>query len=114
VVNDTPIAHAMKLGAERIFVLPTQQPAVRPDRPRTALDAAIYGLGLLLGSRLDADIARYRHDVELIVLPASNSAHVQPTDFDHSSRLVAEAHGAARAALAATAEASKPLAVASA
>jgi NTE family protein len=109
VVNNTPIAHAVELGADRIFVLPTQEPAACPDRPRTALDAAIYGVGLLLGSRLDADIARYRSDVELIVLPACNSAHVQPTDFDHSGRLVAEAHAAARAALAGTAEAGQPL-----
>jgi NTE family protein len=99
VVNNTPIAHAVELGAERIFVLPTQELCARPDPPRTALDAAIYGLLLLVGSRLDADIARYRHDVELIVLPPSNSQHVQPTDFEHSSRLTAEAHAAAREAL---------------
>jgi NTE family protein len=100
VVNNTPIGHAVALGAERIYVLPTQEPFARPDPPRTALDAAIYGLSLLVGSRLDADIARYQDDVELIVLPASNSQHVQPTDFDHSSRLTAEAHAAAEKALA--------------
>jgi NTE family protein len=72
VVNNTPIAHAVELGADRIFVLPTQAPAACPDRPRTALDAAIYGVGLL------------------------------------------QAHAAARAALAGTAEAGQPLAVASA
>src|SRR3954465_2993672 len=86
VCKNPPIAHAVGLGAERIFVLPTQEPYARPDPPRNALDAAIYGLLLLVGSRLDADIARYRHDVELIVLPSSNSQHVQPTDFGHSSR----------------------------
>jgi NTE family protein len=111
VVNNTPIAQAVELGAERVYVLPTQAPCARPDPPRTALDAAIYGLGLLVGSRLDADIERYRHAVELIVLPASNSEHVQPTDFDHSSRLTAEAHAAARTALAAVAgSTARPLA----
>jgi NTE family protein len=109
VVNNTPIAQAVELGAERVYVLPTQEPYARPDPPRTALDAAIYGLGLLVGSRLDADIARYRGDVELIVLPATNSEHVQPTDFDHSSGLIAEAHAAARKALAAAAAVGRPL-----
>jgi NTE family protein len=109
VVNNTPIAQAVELGAERIYVLPTQEPYARPDPPRTALDAAVYGLGLLVGSRLDADVARYRDDVELIVLPATNSEHVQPTDFDHSSRLVADAHAGARKALAAVAGARRPL-----
>jgi NTE family protein len=101
VVNNTPICHAVELGAERIYVLPTMDrsgPQLSP--PRTALDAAIYGISLLVGSRLDADIARYGDDVELIVLPAANSRQVQPTDFDHSIPLAADAHAACREALA--------------
>jgi NTE family protein len=101
VVNNTPIHHAVELGAERVYVLPTQEPRyVQPAPPRTALDAAIYGIGLLVGSRLEADILRYQGDVELIVLPAANKQHVQPTDFEQSSRLAAEAHAAARDTLA--------------
>jgi NTE family protein len=101
VVNNTPIRHAVELGAERIYVLPTQDPShAEPSAPRTAFDAAIYGLGVLVGSRLEADIARYQKDVELIVLPAANSNRIQPTDFDHSSELVAQAHIASRRSLA--------------
>jgi len=101
VVNNTPIRHAVELGAERVYVLPTQEPRyVQPAPPRTALDAAIHGIGLLLGSRLEADISRYQGDVELIVLPAANTQHVQPTDFENSGRLAAEAHAASRDALA--------------
>jgi NTE family protein len=97
VVNNTPISHAVELGAERIFVLSTQDHGHHPARlPRTALDAAIYGLGLLIDSRLKSDIARYSKDAELIVLPAPNTAGVQPTSFEHSSRLMAEAVVAAR------------------
>jgi NTE family protein len=101
VVNNTPIRQAVELGAERVYVLPTQEPRyAQASPPRTALDAAIYAIGLLVGSRLDADISRYQDDVELIVLPAANTGHVQPTDFEHSSRLAAEGHAASRQALA--------------
>jgi NTE family protein len=101
VVNNTPICHAVELGAERIYVLPTSEPSrTQLSPPRTALDAAIYGISLLVGSRLDADIARYGGEVELIVLPAANSRQVQPTDFDHSIQLAADAHAACREALA--------------
>ena len=101
VVNNTPISHAVELGAERVYVLPTQEPPfAQPSPPRTALDASIYALGLLVGSRLEADIARYQGQVELIVLPAPNTHYVQPTDFDHSSRLTADAHAATGEALA--------------
>jgi hypothetical protein len=41
--------------------------------------------------------------VELIVLPAPNSHHVQPTDFDHASPLIRDGLAEARAALAAAA-----------
>jgi NTE family protein len=101
VVNNTPISHAVELGAERIFVLPTRDLgsiAARP--PETAHDTAIYGLGLLIDGRLQSDIARYSGDVELVVLPTANSAGVQPTSFEHSDRLIRHALIAARAALA--------------
>lgn len=101
VVNNTPISHAVELGAERIYVLPTQDQHARVDRvPRTALDAAIQGLGLLMESRLKADIVRYSQEAELIVLPAPDTAGLQPTNFGHAARLMGDALGAARALLA--------------
>jgi NTE family protein len=101
VVNNTPVSHAVALGAERIFVFPTQagpQPVNRAARG--ALEAGIQGLTLLTDRRLEWDMARYSSDVELILLPAPNSAQVQPIDFDHSSRLIREALTATRAFLA--------------
>ncbi len=92
VVNNTPISHAVELGAERIFVLPTRDPGSLPERPpQSALDTAIYGLGLLIEGRLQADVARYSPDVELVVLPAANGAGVQPTSFDHADYLISQA-----------------------
>jgi predicted acylesterase/phospholipase RssA len=55
VVNNTPISHAVELGAERIYVLPTQERWTPLGRaPRGALDTAIYGLGVLVNGRLKA------------------------------------------------------------
>jgi NTE family protein len=100
VVNNTPISHAVELGAERIYVLPTQEPYSRPVRvPTCALDAAIQGLHLLVCCRLEADVARYSAETELIVLPAPNTGCVQPTSFEHSHRLLTDARAAARTAL---------------
>lgn len=89
------------IGAEKIYVLPTLDPTGRPGAiPKSALDAAMRGLGLLIDSRLKADIAHYAQDAELIVLPAPNRAGVQPTSFEHSARLITEALVVARTALA--------------
>ena len=54
---------------------------------------------LLVGARLEADLARYAHAAELIVLPAANPGHVQPTDFDNADRLIRGALAAARRTL---------------
>src|SRR4051794_15624989 len=96
VVNNTPISHAVELGAERIYVLPTRDRSCPPARaPRSALDAAIHGLSLLIDGRLEADIARYSRETDLTVLPAPNPLQVQPSEFGQASRLIRDALGAA-------------------
>jgi hypothetical protein len=42
---------------------------------------------------------RYADAAELIMLPAANPRHVQPTDFDHGDRLIRGALEAARRSL---------------
>jgi NTE family protein len=101
VVNNTPISHAVELGAERVYVLAPRFPSAPSSRAaHGALSAAISGVGLLVGSRLEADIARYSSDVELIMLPAPNPVEVQPTDFGHASRLIRDGLAATRRQLA--------------
>jgi NTE family protein len=97
VVNNTPISHAVELGAERVYVLPTMDRSfARPVEGRTAVGAAVDAIGLMMRSRLHADIARFASEVELIVLPAPNPLNVMPTDFGHADRLVRDGLHAAR------------------
>ena len=104
VVNNTPISHAVELGAERVYVLPTGNLShALEKRPRGAIDAAIHGMTLLIDSQRGAEIARYADQVELIVLPAPNPDHVRLTDFRQSSSLIDGALAAARSFLAARA-----------
>jgi NTE family protein len=101
IVNNTPIRHAVELGAERIYVLPTRDPRGTPACiPEGALDVAIYGLATGTGSRLADDISRYSRAAELIVLPVPDTARVAPTSFEDSERLIGDALFAARALLA--------------
>jgi len=103
VVNNTPISHAVDLGAERVYVLPTSGASrAFGKRPRGALEAAIDAITLMIDSQHRADLARYAGKVELIVLPAPNPHHVQPTNFDHTQSLIEGALIAARTFLAQT------------
>jgi len=74
IADNTPISHAVALGARRIYVLPTQNPGARglPRPPRAALAAAVHAITLLTNARLQGDLARYTTAAELIVLPALN------------------------------------------
>jgi NTE family protein len=101
VANNTPISHAVELGAERVYVLPTQERRSQPGRaPRSALDTAISALQMLANATFEADIARYSRAVELVVLPAANPQQIRPGDFNHSGRLIGQALAASRRRLA--------------
>jgi NTE family protein len=107
VVNNTPISHAVALGAERIYVLPTQERQRTRDFAQSgALSAGINGLTLLMDRGLELDVARYSSEAKLMVLPAPNRLRVQPIDFGHPSRLIRDAFTAARALLAQAGESS--------
>src|SRR5205814_8984741 len=87
VANNTPISHAVALGAERVYVLPTQAGPRRIDRPPAgATDAAIHALTLLVDARFAADLARAGHEAELIVLPAPHSRSVPRTALQRARR----------------------------
>ena len=102
IADNTPVSHAVALGARRIYVLPTQNPGDRglPRPPRAALAAVVHAVTVLTNARLHGDLARYAPSAELIVLPAINPGHIPPTDFGHADQLITSALAAARTALA--------------
>jgi NTE family protein len=102
IADNTPVSHAVALGARRIYVLPTQNPGDSglPRPPRGALAAAVHAITVLTNARLHSDLARYAQSAELIVLPAVNPGHIPPTDFRQAGRLSTWALAGARTTLA--------------
>jgi NTE family protein len=88
VANNTPISHAVELGAERIYVLPTGHACSLDEPPRGALAMALHAISLLTHRRLIDDIERHRDDAHLIVLPPPCPLNVQPIDFAHADELI--------------------------
>jgi hypothetical protein len=74
---------------------------VRRLRPRGTLEAAVYGLSLLVDHQLSANVDRYAGKVELVVLPPANPLDVQATDFGYAERLIEDGYAATAEALAA-------------
>jgi NTE family protein len=99
VANNTPISHAVALGARKIYVLPTGHACDLPEPPRGALEMALHALSLLTHRRLVEDIERHRGDAQLIVLPPPCPLSVTPVDFSRADELIAQALQDARAFL---------------
>jgi NTE family protein len=88
VANNTPISHAVELGAERIYVLPTGHACSLDEPPRGALAMALHAISLLTHRRLIDDIERHRADAQLIVMPPPCPLNIQPIDFAHADELI--------------------------
>jgi NTE family protein len=99
VANNTPISHAVALGAREIYVLPTGHACALDQPPASALGMALHALSLLAHSRLIADIELHRDDAKLVVLPPPCPLAIQPIDFAHAEELIARGLGNARAFL---------------
>src|SRR5437867_1862161 len=88
VANNTPISHAIELGAELIYVLPTGHACALAEPPRGALAVALHAISLLTQRRLIDDIQRHESDARLIVLPPPCPLGIQPIDFAHADELI--------------------------
>jgi NTE family protein len=88
VANNTPISHAVELGAERIYVLPTGHACALSEPPSGALAMALHAISLLTHRRLIDDIERHRDDTHLVVMPPPCPLDIQPIDFAHADELI--------------------------
>jgi NTE family protein len=95
VANNTPISHAVELGCDPIYVLPTATSCPLPSEPHGALAMGVHAMSLLVQQRLAADIEKFRDAAHLVVLPAACPAGIQPTDFSHADDLIARGYAAA-------------------
>jgi NTE family protein len=91
VANNTPISHAVELGAERIYVLSTGMSCELDTPPHGAIGMVVHAINLLVHRRLLEDIARFQDEAELIVLPPPCPIDVQPMDFSQAECLIGRA-----------------------
>lgn len=96
VVNNTPISHAVRLGADVIWVLATGYSCALAERPRGALGMALHAVTLGINRRLAADIRRYTPRTDLRVVPPLCPVKIASADFSQAAGLIERAHGLTR------------------
>jgi NTE family protein len=96
VVNNTPISHAVALGADRVWVLPTGYSCALPTAPQSALTMALHAVTLAVNHRLAVDIDRFEPAVDLHVVRPLCPVATSGTDFSHATTLIERSHAATR------------------
>lgn len=88
VVNNTPISHAVELGASEIWVLPAGTACGLGAAPTSSLAMAMQSLSLLINRRLQLDITTFAGRCNLHVFPPLCPVTVSPTDFGKARELI--------------------------
>lgn len=91
VVNNTPLSHAVSLGADTVYVLPTGYACDLSAPPKGAMAMALHALTLAINQRLAADITRFEGTIDLRVVPPLCPVHISPIDFSHAAQLIGQA-----------------------
>lgn len=88
VASNTPIAAAIRLGAQRIVVLPTGHTCAQNRVPASALGRTMHALGLLVARQLIADLDRYGAMAQIVVAPPLCPLDISPYDYSHGAELI--------------------------
>ncbi len=101
VVNNTPLSHAVALGADRVWVLPTGYSCDLPASPQSALTMVLHALTLTVNHRLAVDVTRFEQEVDLHVIRPLCPVATSGADFSHAATLIERSHATTREWLAA-------------
>jgi NTE family protein len=96
VVNNTPITHALDVGADEVYVLPTGGPCALSQAPKGALGMIVQATSLMVAHRFTDEAIAYAGRAGLTILPPPCPIDVQPVDFGHADELMTRAEAGAR------------------
>ena len=100
VVDNTPISHALDLGADLVYVLSTGGPCELSAAPHGALAMLIHATALMVGGRFTAEARMLAGRPDVIIVPPPCPVNVEPMDFSHADDLIRRAEAEARGFLA--------------
>ncbi len=92
VVNNTPISHAVELGADEIWVLPAGTACGLDEAPTSTLGIALQAVTVLINRRLQRDIEIFQDRCTMHVLPPLCPLMVGPSDFGQARHLMDRAY----------------------
>lgn len=92
VINNTPVSHAVDLGADTVYVLPTGYACSLHEAPKSALGMTLHAVSLMVNRRLSLEIEHISGAVDLRVIPTPCPLDIGPTEFDRADELMDRAY----------------------
>ena len=92
--DNTAISQAVRLGANRVVVLPAGVACALAEPPASPFAAALQALSFLTQQRLIHDVEAFADVVELHVMPPLCPLGVSPGSFSHAAELIERARRA--------------------
>jgi NTE family protein len=91
VANNAPLAQAINLGADLVYVLPAGYACGLRKPPAGALGMAVHALSLVLNQKLVDSLERCSENARVKVVPPLCPITISPIDFGHAAELIARA-----------------------
>jgi NTE family protein len=91
VANNAPLAQAINLGADLVYVLPAGYACGLRKPPAGALGMAVHALSLVLNQKLVDSLERCSANARVKVVPPLCPITISPIDFGHAAELIARA-----------------------
>ncbi len=92
VINNAPLTHAIRLGADTVYLLTCGHACALPAPPKGALGVILQSVSVLIGRQLAHDVDRFEGSVDLRVVPQMCPQVVAPMDFSQAEKLITEAY----------------------
>ncbi|RXZ44252.1 patatin-like phospholipase family protein [Crenobacter cavernae] len=91
VANNTPVSVAVRLGAERVIVLPAGFACALQQAPRGVIAQAMHALTLLIARQLVKDIEALSSRAQIYVVPPLCPLSTSPYDYNQCGSLIEQA-----------------------
>ena len=88
------VAHAVRLGATEVYVLPAGVPCALTQPPGSAVGVAVHALTLLIEQRLITEVATPPAGARILLIPPLCPVSVSAADFRHAAQLIQDSHRA--------------------
>jgi NTE family protein len=91
VANNAPLAQAIELGADVVYVLPAGYACGLRKPPASALGMAVHALSLVFNQKLVESLESCSENARIKVVPPLCPITISPIDFGHAAELMARA-----------------------